>query len=633
MHTSDAQPKRRDPPRRRFDADVVLNDDDDDDVIGGEGVDGMRALRAPNNAFPSSRFFANETNDANDAKPPHHRRRERREHGWRTTWGGTAATVAESLKVSKLEIEIERLAAQIRVMKKDVRGARADVAREQQTVAHERKRCEDLTTSNNRAIKENEELRTMLEQTERERDELKRDFVNLGDRATVIAKQNEYVKREYERYKNEAEEMRFKAKKEMKVAKECEKKLKTAEKRISEKYEVEKVQMERRAMKWRDEVLRKASKAKASLEKREKSVKRKEESQESIEQREKEKYEAKMQKMRLEFEQKATEIEREANERGAAAVARFGARASETEVAAVAEAQFAKEKMDEALKECAVAKSEKESHERKCKEAERARKDIADALEKETLQRLKYQAELDVFKVQSEPLMNEIESEKEMKDDFKKRLEMSLRRNVELQEDLEALSTSKHELLDAKASLKDENVRLNAIIKETIESYKHKIENLNKNVKIEERGIDQSWYGCCLYGKSYSPEGVAIFGSIPGGPRCSLTGTYYHRSWKVIRINHEHNEDPVIVGRLLNYTRLTPFGKVRRVTRSVTRSMRLWYFTEDIYLHQHEPSFSVNAVQVDNNNVVEYVDEDGIEGQVKHIHVKTLSKGQINPYS
>ena len=484
MHTSDAQPKRRDPPRRRFDANVVLNDDDDDDVIGGEGVDGMRALRAPNNAFPSSRFFANETNDANDAKPPHHRRRERREHDWRTTSGGTAATVAESLKVSKLEIEIERLAAQIRVMKKDVRGARADVAREQQTVAHERKRCEDLTTSNNRAIKENEELRTMLEQTERERDELKRDFVNLGDRATVIAKQNEYVKREYERYKNEAEEMRFKAKKEMKVAKECEKKLKTAEKRISEKYEVEKVQMERRAMKWRDEVLRKASKAKASLEKREKSVKRKEESQESIEQREKEKYEAKMQKMRLEFEQKATEIEREANERGAAAVARFGARASETEVAAVAEAQFAKDKMDEALKECAVAKSEKESHERKCKEAERARKDIADALEKETLQRLKYQAELDVFKVQSEPLMNEIESEKEMKDDFKKRLEMSLRRNVELQEDLEALSTSKHELLDAKASLKDENVRLNAIIKETIESYKHKIENLKKNVKM-----------------------------------------------------------------------------------------------------------------------------------------------------
>ena len=115
MHTSDAQPKRRDPPRRRFDADVVLNDDDDDDVIGGEGVDGMRALRAPNNAFPSSRFFANETNDANDAKPPHHRRRERREHDWRTTSGGTAATVAESLKVSKLEVKSNDSRREIRV--------------------------------------------------------------------------------------------------------------------------------------------------------------------------------------------------------------------------------------------------------------------------------------------------------------------------------------------------------------------------------------------------------------------------------------------------------------------------------------------------------------------------------------
>ena len=146
-------------------------------------------------------------------------------------------------------------------------------------------------------------------------------------------------------------------------------------------------------------------------------------------------------------------------------------------------------------------------------------------------------------------------------------------------------------------------------------SNNYAIIRLNKNVKIEERGIDPSWCGCDLYGKSDSPEGVAIFGSIPGGPWFSLTGTHYHRSWKVIRINHEHNEDPVIVGRLLNYTRLTPFGKVRRgrVTRSVTRSMRLWYFAEDIYLHQHEPSFSVNAVQVDNNNVVEYVDEDGIE--------------------
>ena len=121
-------------------------------------------------------------------------------------------------------------------------------------------------------MKENEELRMILEKTERERDELKRDFVDLGDRATVIAKQNEYAKREYERCKKEADEMRAKAKEETKAAKESEKRMKTAEKRISEKFEEEKVQMERRAMKWRDEVLRKASKAKASLEKREKNV-------------------------------------------------------------------------------------------------------------------------------------------------------------------------------------------------------------------------------------------------------------------------------------------------------------------------------------------------------------------------
>ncbi|CAL6356346.1 unnamed protein product [Bathycoccus prasinos] len=430
------------------------------------------------------------------AKQMNHREKEaeQEERRWRTMATTTTSNVAESLKVSKLEIELERLEAQVRVMKKDVRMARADCARERQTVAHERRRCEELTSTSGQTMKENEELRMVLEKTERERDELKRDFVDLGDRATVIAKQNEYAKREYERCKKEADEMRAKAKEETKAAKESEKRMKTAEKRISEKFEEEKVQMERRAMKWRDEVLRKASKAKASLEKREKNVKRKEESQESIERREKEKYEAKVQKMRMEFEHRATEIEREANERGAAAVARFGARASETEVAAVAEAQFAKDKMDEALKECAVAKAEKESYERKSREAERARKDIADALEKETLQRLKYQAELEVFRVQSEPLKDEIESEKGMKDDFKKRLEMSLGRNVELQEDVETLSSSKRVLLDAKTRLKAENMRLNALIKETIESYKQKIETLKEDVKASNEKAMQACF-------------------------------------------------------------------------------------------------------------------------------------------
>jgi chromosome segregation ATPase len=55
---------------------------------------------------------------------------------------------------------------------------------------------------------------------------------------------------------------------------------------------------------------------------------------------------------------------------------------------------------------------------------------------------------------------------------------------VELQEDVEALSSSKRELLDAERSLKAENVRLNALIKETIESYKQKIETLKEEVRV-----------------------------------------------------------------------------------------------------------------------------------------------------
>ena len=479
MHTREATTKRRPLPRDRFERNGVVYTDDTDGVRSGRDRAMMydRALRASN-------FVEDSRRNREKEEEEEEQREEQQRQRWQSSSSSSRAAVVESLRASKLEIEIERLTAQLRLTKKDVRLAKADCAREQQTVAHERKRCQELASASNRAMKENEELRIVLEKTETERDELKRDFVDLGNRATVIAKQNDYAKREYERYKKEADEMRAKAKEEAKAAQEAEKKLKTAEKRIGEKFEEEKVQIERRAMKWRDEVLRKASKAKASLEKREKNVRRKEESLESIERKEKEKYEAKVQKMRLEFEQRAAEIEREANERGAAAVARFGARASETEVAAVAEAQFAKDRMDEALKECAVAKAERESYERKSKEAERARKDIADALEKETLQRLKYQAELEVFRVQSEPLKVEIESEKEMKDDFKKRLEVSLQRNVELQEDVEALSSSKRELLDAERSLKAKNVRLNALINETIESYKQKIETLKEEVRV-----------------------------------------------------------------------------------------------------------------------------------------------------
>ena len=291
MHTREATTKRRPPPRDRFGRNGIVYTEDVDGMRSGRDRAMMydRALRA-SNVVEDSRRNREEEEEEEEEKQRHEQQRQR----WQTTTttSTSRAAVAESLRASKLEIEIVRLTAQLRVMKKDVRLAKADCAREQQTVAHERKRCQELASASNRAMKENEELRIVLEKTETERDELKRDFVDLGDRATVIAKQNEYAKREYERYKKEADEMRAKAKEEAKAAKEAEKKLKTAEKRIGEKFEEDKVQIERRAMKWRDEVLRKASKAKASLEKREKNVKRKEESLESIERKEKEKYES-----------------------------------------------------------------------------------------------------------------------------------------------------------------------------------------------------------------------------------------------------------------------------------------------------------------------------------------------------
>ena len=234
MHTREAATKRRPPPRDRFGRNGIVYTDDADGMRSGRDRAMMydRALRASNVVEDSRR---NREEEEEEEKQRHEQQRQR----WQTTTTTSRAAVAESLRASKLEIEIERLTAQLRVMKKDVRLAKADCAREQQTVAHERKRCQELASASNRAMKENEELRIVLEKTETERDELKRDFVDLGDRATVIAKQNEYAKREYERYKKEADEMRAKAKEEAKAAKEAEKKLKTAEKRIGEKFEDE----------------------------------------------------------------------------------------------------------------------------------------------------------------------------------------------------------------------------------------------------------------------------------------------------------------------------------------------------------------------------------------------------------
>ena len=56
----------------------------------------------------------------------------------------------------------------------------------------ERRRCEELTSSSGQTTKENEELRMVLEKTERERDELKRDLCGFRGPGDGHGKQNEY---------------------------------------------------------------------------------------------------------------------------------------------------------------------------------------------------------------------------------------------------------------------------------------------------------------------------------------------------------------------------------------------------------------------------------------------------------
>ena len=179
MHTRETTTRKRPPPRDRFDK-ISLATTEAVSFLEEHGVANERTGRE--NAATTASINAVEINSR--AKQMNHREKqaEQEERRWRTMATTTTSNVAESLKVSKLEIELERLEAQVCVMKKDVRMARADCARERQTVAHERRRCEELTSSSGQTMKENEELRMVLEKTERERDELKRDFVDLGDR-------------------------------------------------------------------------------------------------------------------------------------------------------------------------------------------------------------------------------------------------------------------------------------------------------------------------------------------------------------------------------------------------------------------------------------------------------------------
>ena len=493
MHTS--EPAHRLPPRKRFDA--RTNNNDSSSHYRAQLYD--RALR-------NTSSIGNINNNSNhfEEEEEEEVENERRRPTTTTTTNDRNNNNLHSddsnnnqfrVKASKLEIELERLQALLRVCKKDFKDMKREEAKLKQTVQHERRRTEEYMTTNERMQKEQDELRALLEISERERDQLKIDFVDLGERATVTSKQNEYVKKEYEKFKSEMERAKEKEKEESLYAKKCLDELKTAEKRIRDEFVEERKMLEKRAEKWRDEVLEKVKSAKKVLEKREKNVKRKENEQSEIERKERQKYEAKLAKMRVEFEQKTIEIEREANERGAAAVARFGARASETEIAAVTEAQFAKEKMGEAMKEAAVAKTDRDSFERKCKDTERAMKESRDALEKETFTRIKYQAELEVLKIQSGPIKEEMNNEKEMKDDYKKRLEMSLRKIVDLQAAIETLSNEKKELLESELKLKSENERLNDLIKQTVEEHREKIEQIKieiqENAKITFKAVSE----------------------------------------------------------------------------------------------------------------------------------------------
>ena len=138
--TRETTTRKRPPPRDRFDK-ISLATTEAVSFLEEHGVANERTGRE--NAATTASINAVEINSR--AKQMNHREKqaEQEERRWRTMATTTTSNVAESLKVSKLEIELERLEAQVRVMKKDVRMARADCARERQTVAHERRRCEE----------------------------------------------------------------------------------------------------------------------------------------------------------------------------------------------------------------------------------------------------------------------------------------------------------------------------------------------------------------------------------------------------------------------------------------------------------------------------------------------------------
>ena len=143
--------------------------------------------------------------------------------------------------------------------------------------------------------------------------------------------------------------------------------------------------------------------------------------------------------------------------------------------------------------------------------------------------------------------------------------------------------------------------------------YNYAIIYLNKDVKIVEENVMTCYENGYLARsfrktlndrKSLLKWRVQLDTSVikfcqtsPRGQVASMRGDVWRHPYKIIRINHDHDEEPVIIGRLKNRSRLTGDGELKNRYRNYNA---FWYF---------EPHFDL-------------LDEiDGVRLRVKHINV------------
>lgn len=109
---------------------------------------------------------------------------------------------------------------------------------------------------------------------------------------------------------------------------------------------------------------------------------------------------------------------------------------------------------------------------------------------------------------------------------------------------------------------------------------------LNKDVKIIEK-TTHNGYNCegHLEEQSLNQINASVINFYQDGfigRRCSMgRSDIWYRPWKIIRINHEHNEKPVFIGRLKNRSRLTGDGTLKSRYRNYNA---FWYFESDYNL-------------------------------------------------